>query len=161
VIEALAALGGTVQPEEFEIIKILADSNDGTALGRFTQRVKDTGATSPPKFAVHITVVGGKITRYRIHEDTYAVAAGSLPDTFPTPSVRIAQSKAQSHVAPARADMTMSSVAFRWLSGVAIRTCVHERRYVRGAPESALTVLWSSPMPSMRVTTSCPGARNT
>ena len=76
VTETLATLGAALTPQEFAVSAVLADGPNAVALGRFTQRVNATGATFASDFAIHLTVVDGKITRYRIHEDSYAVAQG-------------------------------------------------------------------------------------
>jgi ketosteroid isomerase-like protein len=56
--------------------KVVADDADAVAFGSFTQEVNSTGAQFTSEFAIRITTANGKITRYRIHEDSHAVAQG-------------------------------------------------------------------------------------
>jgi ketosteroid isomerase-like protein len=75
VEQTLTTLTGALTPEEFTVSAIVDGGADAVAVGRFTQRVNATGATFTSDFAIHITAGDdGKITRYRIHEDSYAVA---------------------------------------------------------------------------------------
>ncbi|HEY3713284.1 MAG TPA: redoxin domain-containing protein [Jatrophihabitantaceae bacterium] len=76
VKDALAALADAITPQEFALSTVLTQGPHAVALGRFTQRVNATGATFSSDFAIHVTVEGGKITRYRILEDSHAVAEG-------------------------------------------------------------------------------------
>jgi uncharacterized protein len=73
VAEFLAA-AAAVEPQEFAVERILADGGTGVALGRFTHRVLATGKTFSSRFALHVTVEGGLITRYHMFEDSYAIA---------------------------------------------------------------------------------------
>jgi uncharacterized protein len=63
-----------VQPEAFEIDKILADENTAVALGRFTQRIRRGGATFTSEYALRLEVEDGLIVRYLMLEDSCAVA---------------------------------------------------------------------------------------
>jgi hypothetical protein len=73
VAEFLAA-AAAVEPQEFVVERILADGGAGVALGHFTHRVLATGKTFSSRFALHVTVGGGLITRYHMFEDSYAIA---------------------------------------------------------------------------------------
>ncbi|MFL6123912.1 nuclear transport factor 2 family protein [Actinophytocola sp.] len=73
VAEFLAA-AATVEPQEFAVDRVLADGGTGVALGHFTHRVLATGKTFSSRFALHVTVDGGLITRYHMFEDSYAIA---------------------------------------------------------------------------------------
>ncbi len=71
--EFLAA-AAAVEPQEFAVERILADGGVGVALGHFTHKVVATGRTFSSRFALHVTVDGGLITRYHMFEDSYAIA---------------------------------------------------------------------------------------
>jgi peroxiredoxin/ketosteroid isomerase-like protein len=76
VAGAITTLGSLLTPRSFSVAKIIADEADAAAFGSFTQQVNATGAQFTSEFAIRITTENGKITRYRIHEDSYAVAQG-------------------------------------------------------------------------------------
>jgi peroxiredoxin/ketosteroid isomerase-like protein len=76
VAEALTTLSSLLTPKAFSLDKIVADDTDAAAFGSFTQEVNSTGAQFTSEFAIRITAANGKITRYRIHEDSHAVAQG-------------------------------------------------------------------------------------
>jgi uncharacterized protein len=73
VAEFLAA-SAAVEPQQFGVERILADGGTGVALGHFTHKVLATGKTFSSRFALHVVVDGGLITRYHMFEDSYAIA---------------------------------------------------------------------------------------
>jgi ketosteroid isomerase-like protein len=73
VSEFLTA-AAAVEPQEFVVEQILADGGAGVALGHFTHRVLATGKTFSSRFALHVTVEDGLISRYHMFEDSYAIA---------------------------------------------------------------------------------------
>jgi peroxiredoxin/ketosteroid isomerase-like protein len=76
VVDAVKVLGSLLTPKSFTLDKIVADDTDAAAFGSFAQEVTSTGAQFSSEFAIRITTANGKITRYRIHEDSHAVAQG-------------------------------------------------------------------------------------
>ena len=67
-------LGTHVQGKEFDLHQIIAEGDDVVLLGRMVSEVKKTGRDIDTAFALHTTVKDGRITRYHLYEDTYAVA---------------------------------------------------------------------------------------
>ncbi len=70
--------GENLTPEEFAIERILAEDGTAVALGRFRYRVNATGKAFTSEFAVELHVADGLITRYRMHEDSYAISLAFL-----------------------------------------------------------------------------------
>ncbi|MGW5731507.1 MULTISPECIES: nuclear transport factor 2 family protein [Streptomyces] len=67
-------LGTHVQPKEFDLRQTIAEGDDVVLIGRMVSEVKKTGRDIDTAFALHTTVQAGKITRYHLYEDTYAVS---------------------------------------------------------------------------------------
>ncbi|WP_426757055.1 nuclear transport factor 2 family protein [Myxococcus sp. Y35] len=63
-----------VEPRRFEARTILADDETAVILGELASLVKATGRLIETAFAFDLTVRAGKITRYRMFEDSHAVA---------------------------------------------------------------------------------------
>jgi ketosteroid isomerase-like protein/Uma2 family endonuclease len=53
---------------------VLVDGPHAVVTGRVTQRLRTNGRLFTTPFALHITVEGGLITRYRVYEDSLTVA---------------------------------------------------------------------------------------
>lgn len=68
-------LAARITPERFEVQRILADVDTAAVLGELASRVNATGRLIESPFAVVLTVGDGRITRYRMLEDSHAVAA--------------------------------------------------------------------------------------
>lgn len=73
VAEFLTA-AAAVEPQQFAIEQVLTDGGTGVALGHFTHKVRATGKTFSSRFALHVVIDGGLITRYHMFEDSYAIA---------------------------------------------------------------------------------------
>lgn len=58
---------------DFQIEKILVDGDEAVVLGEFRQRVNDTGREFHSTYALRLTVKDGRIVRYHMHEDSYAI----------------------------------------------------------------------------------------
>ncbi|MFJ4785630.1 nuclear transport factor 2 family protein [Streptomyces sp. NPDC088794] len=67
-------LGTHVQGKELDLRQIISDGDDVVLLGRMVSEVRKTGRDIDTAFALHVTVQDGRITRYHLYEDTYAVA---------------------------------------------------------------------------------------
>lgn len=67
-------LAAHIVPERFEVQNILADDEVAVALGELASRVKATGQLIESPFAFVLTVKQGRIVRYRLLEDSHAVA---------------------------------------------------------------------------------------
>ncbi|MEU8139611.1 nuclear transport factor 2 family protein [Streptodolium elevatio] len=63
-----------VQAKEFDLHHVIADGDHVVLFGRMVSEVKKTGRDIDTAFALHTTVEDGRITRYHLYEDTYAVA---------------------------------------------------------------------------------------
>ncbi|WP_167478517.1 nuclear transport factor 2 family protein [Nocardia arthritidis] len=63
-------------PEEVGTVieRILVDGPDAVVLGEIRQTARTTGHPYRSRFALHLTVENGFITRHHVYEDTLAVA---------------------------------------------------------------------------------------
>jgi uncharacterized protein len=69
-----------VQAKEFELSHVIAEGENVVLVGHMVSEVKATGRTIDTAFALHTTVQDGRITRYHLYEDTYAVARAYFGD---------------------------------------------------------------------------------
>ncbi|WP_433570331.1 nuclear transport factor 2 family protein [Streptomyces sp. CA-251247] len=69
-----------VEAKEFELRHIIAAGDDVVLIGHMVSEVRATGRDIDTAFALHTTVQDGRITRYHLYEDSYAVAKASLVD---------------------------------------------------------------------------------
>lgn len=69
-----AGLPEHLESKRFEIAKIIADADDAVALGDLVSVVRATGRTIATQFVIHVGVRDGKINRYVMYEDSWAVA---------------------------------------------------------------------------------------
>ncbi|MER7198183.1 hypothetical protein CG723_22760 [Streptomyces sp. CB01635] len=69
-----------VQAKEFALGQIIAEGDDVVLVGRMVSEVKKTGRDIDTAFALHTTVRDGRITRYHLYEDSYAVAKAYFDD---------------------------------------------------------------------------------
>ncbi|MHA6619128.1 nuclear transport factor 2 family protein [Pseudonocardia sp. DLS-67] len=53
---------------------VLVDGADAVVLGEIAHTAKPTGRSYVAAFALHVTVVAGRVTRYHVYEDSLAVA---------------------------------------------------------------------------------------
>ncbi|MER0242153.1 nuclear transport factor 2 family protein [Streptomyces sp. HSW2009] len=70
--------------DEFTVTHTVVEGDDGVIIGHLTDTVKATGAKLHTPFAAHVTVQGDHISRYRLFEDTHALAKAL--DGVPTPA---------------------------------------------------------------------------
>ncbi|MEV7086509.1 nuclear transport factor 2 family protein [Streptomyces sp. NPDC093085] len=63
-------------PEEArtEVERILVDGDDAVVLGEIRQTARSTGRAYRARFALHLTVADGLVTRHHVYEDSLAVA---------------------------------------------------------------------------------------
>ena len=66
--------GAMIERLRFEVQDILGGNGKAVILGELASRVKGTGKIIETAFAVVLTVSGGQITRFRMFEDSLAVA---------------------------------------------------------------------------------------
>lgn len=68
-------------PEEVatEVERILVDGNDAVVLGEIRQLARSTGRAYRARFALHLTVEDGLVTRHHVYEDSLAVAQAFEP----------------------------------------------------------------------------------
>ncbi|WP_445281779.1 nuclear transport factor 2 family protein [Streptomyces sp. DSM 118148] len=57
-----------------EIERILVDGRDAVVLGEIRQTARSTGRAYRARFALHLTVDDGLVTRHHVYEDSLAVA---------------------------------------------------------------------------------------
>ena len=62
------------EPIRFEIHSTIVEGEKAVSLGEFASRVKKTGKVIESEFAIEFTVQDGLIVRYRLFEDSFAVA---------------------------------------------------------------------------------------
>lgn len=67
-----------IEPVRFEVGSILVEDKRAVALGSLISRVKSTAKTIETEFAIDFTIEDGLITRYRMHEDSFAVARAAV-----------------------------------------------------------------------------------
>ncbi|MGI5200579.1 nuclear transport factor 2 family protein [Spirillospora sp. CA-108201] len=69
-----------VRTREFDLRQVIAEGDDVVLVGRMVSEVEKTGREIDTAFALHATVRNGKITRYHLYEDSYAVAKAYFDD---------------------------------------------------------------------------------
>ncbi|MGY2063844.1 nuclear transport factor 2 family protein, partial [Nocardia gipuzkoensis] len=76
VAEHFREIGRHHVPEEVGTVveRILVDGPDAVVLGEIRQTARPTGRAYRSRFALHLTVVDGLITRHHVYEDSLAVA---------------------------------------------------------------------------------------
>jgi ketosteroid isomerase-like protein len=57
-----------------QVERILVDGDDAVVLGEIRQTARSTGRAYRARFALHLTVEDGLVTRHHIYEDSLAVA---------------------------------------------------------------------------------------
>ncbi|MFD7061449.1 nuclear transport factor 2 family protein [Streptomyces sp. NPDC059906] len=57
-----------------EVERILVDGNDAVVFGEIRQTARPTGRAYRARFALHLTVENGLVTRHHVYEDSLAVA---------------------------------------------------------------------------------------
>ncbi|MFJ9418908.1 nuclear transport factor 2 family protein [Streptomyces sp. NPDC101227] len=57
-----------------EIERILVDGDDAVVLGEIRQTARSTGRAYRARFALHLTIEHGLVTRHHVYEDSLAVA---------------------------------------------------------------------------------------
>lgn len=65
---------GHTDTEAFNVEQTILQGEDAVILGRSRFRVKATGKAFDNVFALHIRIVNGKIARYHMYEDSFAIA---------------------------------------------------------------------------------------
>ncbi|QRK08844.1 nuclear transport factor 2 family protein [Archangium violaceum] len=68
-----------VESLRFEVRSLVVEGNEAVAPGHLESRVKSTGRIIDSEFALHLTVRNGLIVRYRLFEDSHAVARATGP----------------------------------------------------------------------------------
>lgn len=70
-------LARSVEPRQYAVTRILADDTMAVIIGELTSAIRSTGRLVESPFAIEFTVRDGRIVRYRLHEDSHAVAIGA------------------------------------------------------------------------------------
>ncbi|MGK8521215.1 nuclear transport factor 2 family protein [Nocardia asteroides] len=70
-------------PEEVDtrVDRVLVDGADAVVLGEIRQTARSTGRAYRARFALHLTVRDGSITRHHVYEDSLAVARAFEPES--------------------------------------------------------------------------------
>ncbi|WP_344840059.1 nuclear transport factor 2 family protein [Nonomuraea dietziae] len=61
------------------IERILVDGADAVVLGEIRQTARSTGRAYHARFALHLTIEDGLVTRHHVYEDSLAVAQAFAP----------------------------------------------------------------------------------
>lgn len=69
-----------VQAKELDLHQVVAEGDDVVLIGHMVSEVKKTGRDIDTAFVLHTTVRDGRITRYHLYEDSYAVARAYFGD---------------------------------------------------------------------------------
>lgn len=64
-----------------EIERLLVDGDDAVVLGEIRQTARSTGRAYRARFALHLTIEHGLVTRHHVYEDSLAVARAFGPQT--------------------------------------------------------------------------------
>lgn len=72
-------VGEHLDRKHFEVEKVLADDTDAVALGNLVSTVRATGRDIVLRFAIHLGVADGRISRYHLYEDSWAVSRAVAP----------------------------------------------------------------------------------
>ncbi|GGW95757.1 nuclear transport factor 2 family protein [Streptomyces noursei] len=67
-----------------EIERILVDGPDAVVLGEIRQTARTTGRAYRARFALHLTVDNGLVTRHHVYEDSLAVTRAFAPAAHDT-----------------------------------------------------------------------------
>ncbi|MUN35431.1 nuclear transport factor 2 family protein [Actinomadura litoris] len=62
-----------------EVERVLVDGADAVVLGEIRQTARSTGRAYRARFALHLTVENGLVTRHHVYEDSLAVAQAFAP----------------------------------------------------------------------------------
>ncbi|GLZ76490.1 hypothetical protein Afil01_12970 [Actinorhabdospora filicis] len=73
VSEFFHLLDTNLTPREFAVETVVVDGEEAVVLGEFRYLVNDTGREFHSTFALRLTVRDGKVVRYHMHEDSYAI----------------------------------------------------------------------------------------
>ncbi|MFF5993053.1 nuclear transport factor 2 family protein [Prauserella flavalba] len=74
-----ATLDEHLERDIFEVERVFVDGEHAVATGHLRSVVRTTGRVIETPFTIQLTVVGGRITRYLILEDSHAVAEAARP----------------------------------------------------------------------------------
>ncbi|GGS32011.1 nuclear transport factor 2 family protein [Actinokineospora fastidiosa] len=68
-------------PEQVDtqVERVIVDGGDAVVLGEIRQTARPTGRAYRARFALHLTVEDGLITRHHVYEDSLAVARAFTP----------------------------------------------------------------------------------
>ncbi|HET6353420.1 nuclear transport factor 2 family protein [Streptomyces sp.] len=78
VREFFRQAGENMEPEKFQVHRIVVEGELAIALGHFQYKVKATGKSFASDFALELRVTDGLIDRYRMHEDSHAISLAFL-----------------------------------------------------------------------------------
>lgn len=73
IAEFFTLIHNLCTPERFDVEKIVIDGDEAIVLGEMRYLVNETGKSFESTFALRLTVTDGRVTRYHMHEDSYAI----------------------------------------------------------------------------------------
>ncbi|THF62142.1 nuclear transport factor 2 family protein [Pseudothauera rhizosphaerae] len=79
VAEFFRQIRELIAPERFEVSDVLVKGSRAVVLGTLASRARSTGKLMETEFAFDLTVKNGLIVRYRMFEDSFAVARAVVP----------------------------------------------------------------------------------
>jgi ketosteroid isomerase-like protein len=68
-----------ITTRKFNVTRVITSGADGVVLGELEHEIHATGKPFAGRFALHITVADGKISRYHMFEDSHAAAVAFQP----------------------------------------------------------------------------------
>ncbi|EPX55036.1 Ketosteroid isomerase-related protein [Cystobacter fuscus DSM 2262] len=74
VADFFRALREQIEPLRFELRSLVVEGEEAVVLGALSSRVRSTGRVIDSEFAQHLRVRDGLSVRYRLFEDSFAVA---------------------------------------------------------------------------------------
>lgn len=80
VVDFVSSTRRLLEPLRFEVVDILASETRAGILGELASRVKSSGRVIETPFCIALTFVDGKITRFLMLEDSFAVHEAACLD---------------------------------------------------------------------------------
>lgn len=77
VIDYVRQSRSLVEPGAFTVVDILVRGERAVILGERSCCLRQTGKRAETEFAIVLTVMGGRITRFRLLEDSFAISQAS------------------------------------------------------------------------------------
>lgn len=79
VIEFIRDGGQLLERLKFDVLDMLASESRAVILGEFASKIKSNGKVVETAFVIVLTISEGKITNFRLFEDSFAVSKAARP----------------------------------------------------------------------------------